>query len=91
MRAFSDDVSVTTFLPMIEAEDNKGHGKEPESRVGSGTVHKTVGVSFNGLTAAFCRILMLFMWFTLPIFDTEGAKNILNSCTDLYLSPVTNE
>ena len=55
------------------------------------TVKNAISTIVNGLVASFCRILVLLMRFTLPIINTEGAKDISNLMTDDGLAAVTNQ
>jgi hypothetical protein len=57
----------------------------------SSTVKNAVGTILNGLVASFCRVLVVLMRFTLPIINTEGAKDISNLLTDDGLAAVTNQ
>jgi hypothetical protein len=56
----------------------------------SSTVKNAIG-TINGQIASFCRILVLLMGFTLPSFNTEGAKDISNLMTDNGLAAITNQ
>src|SRR5690349_1432421 len=47
--------------------------------------------SFNVLIAPFYRVLMLLMWFTLPVITYQTLQNVLHFIANLYLCPVTNE
>jgi hypothetical protein len=57
----------------------------------SSTVKNAISTILKGLVASFCRILVLLMRFTLPIINTEGAKDISNLMTDDGLAAVINQ
>jgi hypothetical protein len=57
----------------------------------SSTVKNAIGTILDGLIASFCRIVVLLMRFTLPIINTEGAKDVSNLMTDDGLAAVTNQ
>ena len=40
---------------------------------------------------SFSRVLVLMPWFTLPITDEKGTKNVLDPCNDLHLRVIGNE
>ena len=57
----------------------------------TGPVHDTIGSGIQHLIATFSGILLLLMWFALPILNTQGAKNVNNLITNEHLGTVTDK
>jgi hypothetical protein len=63
----------------------------PEFRRCIGTVHDTVDDLFKFLPATFSIILVLIMWFTLPILNDEGTEDVLYAVADFDRGGVADE
>jgi hypothetical protein len=75
----------------VQNEADVSQGKEPSVSGGTGTVHDDIGHPFNILVLAFCRILILMIWFGLPVTDAIGTENVLDAVADFDLSSVAEE
>jgi len=58
---------------------------------GSDPVHDGIDQCLELLDPLLCKILMLVMWFTLPVCDAIGAQDLLDLVTNLHLSAVTHQ
>jgi len=58
---------------------------------GSNSVHDGIDQHLELLDPSLCKILMLVMWFTLPVIDAVGAQDFLDLVADLYLSAIANK
>ena len=54
-------------------------------------IHDGVNQSLELLDPAFSKILVLVMWFALPISDAVSAQDLLDLVTNLHLGMVTNK
>ena len=75
---------------MIEQEAHILEAKEPGVGRGSSAIHDPVCTILDSLEAVFSRILMLLMWFTLPITNKECMKNVLYLLADLDLGIIAD-
>jgi len=54
-------------------------------------IHNGVNQAFELLDAAFSEVLVLVVWFTLPISDAIGTQDLLDLVAYFDLSTVTNK
>ena len=57
----------------------------------SNTVHDGVDQSLQLLDPALSKILMLILWFTLPIIDAVSMQDFLDLVADFHLGAVADE
>jgi len=54
---------------VIKNEAHVRHTQEPGISRSTSTIHQRVGDTFNSLVTAFSGVLVLVVWFALPIID----------------------
>jgi hypothetical protein len=60
---------------VVHDEHNVAKYQEPAGGITPCAVHNVIGDAFNILPALFSRILVLVMWFALPIPNVEVVKD----------------
>jgi len=58
---------------------------------GSNPVHDGIDQRLELLDPSLCKILVLVMWFTLPVINAVCAQNFLDLVANFHLCAVANE
>ena len=76
---------------VVEEEHGALESKQPQGGRAVSAIHEAVGSSLDILTSAFRRVLVLMVWFGLPIFNEQAPENITNLVTDFNLGRITDQ
>ena len=76
---------------MIEYKACIGKSEKPTEGWSPSTIQYFVGIPFDGLNSAFCKVLVLMIRLALPIIDHKTPEDIQNFLADFNLSSVGDE
>jgi hypothetical protein len=76
---------------VVEDEADVLRGEEPRVFRGTRSVEDGISDAFDVLPTSLGEVLMLHVWFTLPVSDGKGAKDVFDTGTGFDGSMVTNE
>ena len=76
---------------MVEEEHSALQSKQPQGGGTVSAIHEAVGSSLDVLTSSFRRVLVLMVWFGLPIFNEQAPENVTNLVTDFNLGRITDQ